>query len=263
MENWNKGAHITGYVDLAESIESNHPKHGHSFPWASWSICSPPRLTYLTSQLHDCLETMAHRGIQLGTISSHQIYKTMSKWHNLNASVKQVLGGELGVPKRGVSDRMSGLKLWDRAVSKLSVRGNVEESDGVLGVGEKGRSLSVDEVAYYREAVAALRLAKEVIQVQQKWRGNAIRELNEKGGFSRSLANSATDWPCLLLELLSAASEMDYFQVCFAEIWCPFLEHNTVQAERLRKNHASKFISFCFVTDDLILDFLYFFPCPY
>lgn len=48
--------------------------------------------------------------------------------------------------------------------------------------------------------------------MQQKWRGNAVRELNAKGGFSRSLANSATDWPCLLLELLSAASELDYFQ---------------------------------------------------
>ncbi|KAL8135797.1 hypothetical protein AgCh_010419 [Apium graveolens] len=34
----------------------------------------------------------------------------------------------------------------------------------------------------------------------------------QKGGFSKSLANSATDWPCLLLELLSTASELDYFQ---------------------------------------------------
>ncbi|KAL8135789.1 hypothetical protein AgCh_010411 [Apium graveolens] len=68
------------------------------------------------------------------------------------------------------------------------------------------------EGEYYREAVAALRLAKEVIKVQQKWRGNTVRELNQKGGFSRSLANSATDWPCLLLELLSTASELDYFQ---------------------------------------------------
>lgn len=208
MENWNKDGHVAGYVDLAESIESNHPKHGHSFPWASWSVCKAPRLDYVSSQIDDCLERMAYKGIELGTISSHQIYKIMSKWHNLSASVKQVLGGE-----GGRVDKMSGLKLWERAVCRLSVRGDVEGSKGVLGVGEKGRSLSVSEGAYYREAVAALRLAKEVIKVQQKWRGNAVRELNKKGGFSRSLANSATDWPCLLLELLSAASELDYFQV--------------------------------------------------
>ncbi|KAL1818068.1 hypothetical protein ACET3Z_020642 [Daucus carota] len=207
MENWNKDGHVAGYVDLAESIESNHPKHGHSFPWASWSVCKAPRLDYVSSQIDDCLERMAYKGIELGTISSHQIYKIMSKWHNLSASVKQVLGGE-----GGRVDKMSGLKLWERAVCRLSVRGDVEGSKGVLGVGEKGRSLSVSEGAYYREAVAALRLAKEVIKVQQKWRGNAVRELNKKGGFSRSLANSATDWPCLLLELLSAASELDYFQ---------------------------------------------------
>ncbi|XP_074365551.1 uncharacterized protein LOC141706668 [Apium graveolens] len=208
MERWNEGVHVTGYVDLAESIESNHPKHGHSYPWASWSVCKPPGLSNVTSQLDSCLENMAYKGIELGTISSDQIYRTMSKWHNLNASVKEVLKGDLGGGRREVS----GVRLWENAVRRLSVRGNVEERGGVLGVGEKSRSLRVEEGEYYREAVAALRLAKEVIKVQQKWRGNAVRELNEKGGFSRSLANSATDWPCLLLELLSAASEFDYFQ---------------------------------------------------
>ncbi|KAJ9551618.1 hypothetical protein OSB04_015663 [Centaurea solstitialis] len=31
LENWNKGPHVTGYVDFAQSIEENHPHHGHSF----------------------------------------------------------------------------------------------------------------------------------------------------------------------------------------------------------------------------------------
>lgn len=73
------------------------------------------------------------------------------------------------------------------------------------------RDVSLPEDSYYREAMAALELAKEIIKVQQGWRVNAIKHLNETGGFSRPLAHSATDWPCLLLELLSDAAEVDYF----------------------------------------------------
>lgn len=76
--------------------------------------------------------------------------------------------------------------------------------------GVAGRSL--DEVAYVKEAAAALRLAKEIFNMQKGWRANAVKHLNSVDGFSRSLANSATDWPCLLLELLSSAAEIDYFQ---------------------------------------------------
>lgn len=94
----------------------------------------------------------------------------------------------------------------------LSARCNAVEIDGVLSLGEKGKSLSMEEASYYREAVVALRLAKEVIKVQHSWRANAIEDLNRTGGFSRSLANSCTDWPCLLLELLSQAAEIGHFQ---------------------------------------------------
>lgn len=73
--------------------------------------------------------------------------------------------------------------------------------------------MKIEEASYFKEAIAALRLAKEVIRVQQQWRANAVAHLNRTGGYSRSLANSATDWPCLLLELLSQAAEMDHFQV--------------------------------------------------
>ncbi|KAL9660915.1 hypothetical protein QQ045_025734 [Rhodiola kirilowii] len=79
-----------------------------------------------------------------------------------------------------------------------------KEIDRVLGIGvEGGTSMAIplDEASYFKEAVVALRLAKEVIKVQQSWRKNAVMAMNKKGGISRSLANSATDWPWLLLEL--------------------------------------------------------------
>lgn len=204
MGKWNSGPHITGYVDFAESVKDHHPIHGQSFPWASWSNCPPPSLPFLTTQLESCLESMAQKGIKLGTISSHQIFTILSKWHGLSTALKQILDGSNSNTRKAVSIRNNSvLNLWERAVFASSVRLNAEESGG----------LSLEEETYYKEAMSALNLAKEVIRVQQKWRANAIKHLNQTGGFSRSLANSATDWPCLLLELLSSAAEIDYFQV--------------------------------------------------
>lgn len=111
-----------------------------------------------------------------------------------------------------MSEKASSSVLWSRAVFALSARSNVKEIDGVLGLGDKGKSVSVEEASYFRDAIVALKLAKEIIRIQQGWRANAVKDLNRVGGFSRSLANSATDWPCLLLELLSSAAETDYFQ---------------------------------------------------
>lgn len=203
MGKWNSGPHVTGYVDFAESVKDHHPTHGQSFPWASWSNCPPPLLPSLTTQLECCLESMAQKGIKLGTISSHQIFTVLSKWHGLNTALKQILNGNVSNSRKAVSIRNSSvLNLWERAVFASSVRLNAQESCG----------LSLEEETYYKEAMAALNLAKEVISVQQKWRANAIKHLNRTGGFSRSLVNSATDWPCLLLELLSSAAEIDYFQ---------------------------------------------------
>lgn len=48
--------------------------------------------------------------------------------------------------------------------------------------------------------------------MQEGWRKEAVREMNRTGRFSRPLANSATDWPCLLLDVLSGAAEVDFFQ---------------------------------------------------
>ncbi|XP_047269138.1 uncharacterized protein LOC107852525 isoform X3 [Capsicum annuum] len=203
MGKWNSGPHITGYIDFAESVKDHHPIHGQSFPWGSWSNCSPPSLPFLTTQLETCLESMTRKGIKLGTISSHQIFAVLSKWHGISTALKQILNGSNFNPRKAVSvGNNSVLNLWERAVFASSVRLNAQESGG----------LSLEEETYYREATSALNLAKEVIRVQQKWSAKAIKHLNQTGGFSRSLANSATDWPCLLLELLSSAAEIDYFQ---------------------------------------------------
>ncbi|XWS47386.1 hypothetical protein CRYUN_Cryun14cG0147900 [Craigia yunnanensis] len=207
---WNKGPHLTGYVDLAQSIKDHHPSFDGFFPWSSWSTCDPPSLSNCRTQLENCLESMAHKGIKLGTISSHQIFSTLNKWHGLNTALRRILNQN--APKTAVSDKVSSSGLWDRAVFALSARSNADEIDGVLEFEEKGKSLSIEEASYFREAIVALRLAKEVIKVQQRWRANAITDLNRSGRFSRSLANSCTDWPCLLLELLSQAAEIDHFQ---------------------------------------------------
>ncbi|XVF31806.1 hypothetical protein REPUB_Repub17cG0024700 [Reevesia pubescens] len=149
---WNKGPHLTAYVDFAQSIKDHYPNFDGSFPWSSWSTCDRPSLSNCRAQLENCLESMAHKAVF------------------------------------------------------------AEEIDGVLEVEEKGKSLSIEEASYFREAIVALRLAKEVIMVQQRWRSNTIADLDRSGWFSRSLANSCTDWPCLLLELLSQAAEIDHFQ---------------------------------------------------
>ncbi|XP_022841453.1 uncharacterized protein LOC111365256 isoform X2 [Olea europaea var. sylvestris] len=220
---WNSDPHITGYVDFAESIKEYHPKYGHSYPWTSWTTCPPPQLATLKSQLENCLESMAQNAIKLGSISSHQIFSTLTKWHSPVTALNKILNTESNFAASRMpvvnhnGNKGSILNLWDRAVFRLSAGLNEQELDGFLD-----KRASVEEGSYYRDAMAALKLAKEVIRIQEKWRGNAIQHLNNKGGFSRSLANSATDWPCLLLELLSSAAEMDYFQDLLVK--CQFLQ---------------------------------------
>ncbi|KAJ4842893.1 hypothetical protein Tsubulata_013850 [Turnera subulata] len=215
LEGWNRGPHITGYVDFAQSIKDHHPDHHSSYPWSSWSTCDPPPLANCKTQLESCLESMAHKGIQLGSISSNQIFSTLNKWHRLDTALRGViLQNNPNVRRNAVAEKVSSAVLWDRAVFSLSARSNAQEIDEVLGgLRENGtKSLSMEEASYFREAIVALRLAKEIVKMQQGWRANAIAHLNRTGGFSRSLANSCTDWPCLLLELLSEAAEIDYFQ---------------------------------------------------
>lgn len=160
---------------------------------------------------------MAERGIQLGQITSHQIFTTLNKWHGLSHTLRHILQSSNPSSKIGaLSSKASASVLWDRAVFAYSARLNTKEIEGLVGLDGDKKGMTVDERSYLKEAVIALRLAKEVISVQQQWRSNAIADLNKTGGISRSLMSSVTDWPYLLLELLSSASEIDHFQVFFS-----------------------------------------------
>ncbi|KAE9616308.1 putative P-loop containing nucleoside triphosphate hydrolase [Lupinus albus] len=223
LKDWNKGPHLTGYVDFAESIKD---QNNTSFPWNSWSTSPPPALSDCRNSLEKCLESMAEKGVLLGTITSQQIFLTLNKWHGLTAALRSVLQSATNSP---VSDRVLPAVLWDRAIFALSARCNANE---ITGFEEMGKTaLSVEEASYLKESFVALKLAKKVIEVQQKWRANAIAHMNRTGALSRTLVHSSTDWPCLLLELLSQAAEIDHFQPKLVINNIEVLKHATLNAE--------------------------------
>nr|KYP55956.1 hypothetical protein KK1_002183 [Cajanus cajan] len=218
LPDWNQGPHLTGYVDFAQPIKAHHG------PWASWSTCPPPPLSECRQALEQCLESMAEKGIRAGTITSQQIFATLNKWHGLSAALRRLL--------HAANSRASPAALWDRAVFSVSGQCAAAEAARILGFGEEERNrLSVEEASYLSESVAALKLAKKVIEVQQGWRVNAIANMNRTGVFSRTLTHSSTDWPCLLLELLSQAAEIDHFQPKLVINNIEVLKHATVNDE--------------------------------
>lgn len=208
LDNWNKGPHITGYVDFALGSEHPQDRH-HHIPWSAWGSTPsgplPPNLLSIHTRLESCLESMVHTGVRLGCIGSQDVFSTLDKWHGLNGALRRILA--LDDRKKDANAPTS--VLWSRALFALAANSKVEDINGLKGV--IGTS-SLEEESYFKEALLSLQLAKEVIGIHQKWRANAVAHLNRTGGYSRSLANSCTDWPCLLLELLSAAAEIDYFQ---------------------------------------------------
>ncbi|KAK7333936.1 hypothetical protein VNO80_30717 [Phaseolus coccineus] len=222
LPDWNRGPHLTGYVDFADPMKDD-PGRSHG-PWASCSTCPPPRLSDCCKILEHCLESMTEKGVRAGTISSQQIFTTLNKWHGLTTALRQVLQS-----KWRASDRASPAALWDRAVLAMSGQCNAAEVGRILGYGEKEKNgLSFEEASYMKESVAALKLAKKVIELQQGWRANAISHMNHTGVFSRTLTHSCTDWPCLLLELLSQAAEIDHFQPKLVINNIEVLKHATV-----------------------------------
>ncbi|MED6122598.1 hypothetical protein PIB30_041222 [Stylosanthes scabra] len=234
LTDWNKAPHLTGYVDFAESVEGHRPSHGQLFPWGSWSTCPPPSLSDCRKSLEQCLESMAERGVRMGTITAQQVFATLSKSHGLTEALRRVLlaGGNASKSPVRNKRRASPAVLWDRAIFTTSARCDDAEIDRILGFGEKGKiSMSREEASYFKEAIVALKVAKKVIEVKQGWRANAIAHMNRTGVFSRSLAHSSTDWPCLLLELLSQAAEIDHFQPKLVLNNIEVLKHATVNDE--------------------------------
>ncbi|KAF6175270.1 hypothetical protein GIB67_030488 [Kingdonia uniflora] len=162
FEGWNKGPHVTGYVDFGRSVQDRQ-----SSPWVSWSSTSPipPSLTSVCLQLEHCLEEMVEKGVRLGRIGSNEVFATLNRWHDLNTALRRILQNHATIK-------------------------------------------TVDK----RFKASSSALSKKVIEVHQSWRANAIADLNRIGGYSRSLVHSCTDWPYLLVELLSVTAETDYFQ---------------------------------------------------
>ncbi|KAM1000804.1 hypothetical protein ACFX2A_007509 [Malus domestica] len=103
---------------------------------------------------------MAHKGNQLGSISSHQIFFTLGKWHGFNTAGRHVIAGNKAA-KNAVSEKVSRSVLWDQAVFALSARYNAQEIDGILGLTEKKKNAPLEEASYYREAVVASRLTRK------------------------------------------------------------------------------------------------------
>ncbi|RDX66254.1 hypothetical protein CR513_54998, partial [Mucuna pruriens] len=225
LPDWNKGPHLTGYVDFADPIKAQHgPSHGS---WASCSTSPSPPLSGCRKTLEQCLESMAEKGVRAGAITSQQIFTTLNKWHGLTTALRRVLQGKSRVP-----DRASPAVLWDCAVFTMSGQCAAADVVRTLGFGEKeSNGLSFEEASYLNESVVALNLAKKVIAVQQEWRANAIAHMNRTGVFSRTLTHSSTDWPCLLLELLSQAAEIDHFQPKLVINNIEVLKHATVYDE--------------------------------
>ncbi|KAL6316033.1 hypothetical protein AAG906_015449 [Vitis piasezkii] len=117
--------------------------------------------------------------------------------------------GEFSRAEKGRGGVASPLKRGG-AVAPLRKRGQLGEKGESIFLRSSGCKEGISRKGEYpfREVMVGLRLAKEVIKVQQGWRANAVAHLNLSSGYSRSSANSATDWPCLLLELLSQAAKI-------------------------------------------------------
>ncbi|KAK8962355.1 hypothetical protein KSP40_PGU005024 [Platanthera guangdongensis] len=197
LPEWNNGPHVTGYVNFAGSTP------------APWTSSPPAELSSLTSRLERELEAMAERGVRLGTIGSAAVFSALNKWHGVGTALRRIIGpGRL--TKRDESASESAL--WNKALLVFKARIGEAEINTALGETSLERSCSPEESAFTREAVIALRLAKEVIEMHNEWRRESVRHLNSTGRFSRTLANSGTDWPCLLLQILSDAAEVDFFQ---------------------------------------------------
>ncbi|KAF3791297.1 hypothetical protein EJ110_NYTH14565 [Nymphaea thermarum] len=222
LDSWNRPPHVTAYVDFSRQND----------PWlleaGSVSIGD------LRLQLEQSLESLAQKAVRLGCIGGNDVLSTLKKWHGIDGALRQILG------KTDVSGKDSTAVLWRKAIRAVSSRGVVGDweeqyrehltelgawndalqpgSGGVharnvelLGTGKLDLK-SMEELSYFKEAVLSLHLAKEVLSVHERWRAKAVETSNRTGEYSNSLANLSTNWPLLLLDLLSAAAHMGYFQ---------------------------------------------------
>jgi hypothetical protein len=207
LPEWNKGPHITAYVDFSPDPSSLLP-WGAAISQTGMGI-PPPSLSSLSERLDQSLESLTDQAILLGKVGSRDIFTVLNKWHGLHKTLHQIARPSTSSSARNSASQLS--LLWSRAVLSRMHKMTLKEIDSFLTKASK--KYTMEEVAYIKEAVAALALAKEILEMQKGQRSESVRHLNHTGNFSRSLANMATSWPCLLIEILSEASEVGFFQV--------------------------------------------------
>jgi hypothetical protein len=210
LPRWSEGAHAAAFVDFQHPA-SNSP--ASAVPWSLLPADAAPSLPDLRLRLETALEGLARGAVLRGAVGSKDVLAALSRSHGLRIALSRLAGSpavrssSTSVPAR--SSTTSVPALWSRAVLA-----SARQDDDTFCIGEgEATNCSMEERAYMQEAMAAWRVAKEVLRMQEGWRKEAVKEMNRTGRFSRSLANSATDWPCLLLDVLSGAAEEDFFQV--------------------------------------------------
>ncbi|TVU11192.1 hypothetical protein EJB05_44761 [Eragrostis curvula] len=209
LPRWSEQPHATAFVDFLHPVP-NSP--AASAPWSLLPADPAPSLPDLRLQLESALEGLARAAVLRGAVGSKDILVALSRSHGLGTALSRIAGGpaarsfSASVPARSSTTSLPAL--WARAVLA-----SARQDDATFSIGEgEATNCSMEERAYMQEAMASLRVAKEVLRMQEGWRKESVREMNRTGRFSRSLANSATDWPCLLLDVLSGAAEEDFFQ---------------------------------------------------
>lgn len=211
LPRWSEGPHAAAFVEFLRP-EPNSPASA-AVPWSLLPADPAPSLPDLRLRLESALEGLARDAVLRGAVGSKDVLAALSRSHGLRTALSRLAGipaarsSGTSVPAR--SSTSSVPALWSRAVLASA------RQDGDTFCIREGEAIncSMEERAYMQEAMAALRVAKEVLRMQEGWRKEAVREMNRTGKFSRSLANSATDWPCLLLDVLSGVAEEDFFQV--------------------------------------------------
>ncbi|XP_052166676.1 uncharacterized protein LOC127783526 [Oryza glaberrima] len=205
LPRWSEPPHAAAFVDFL--------RPGSDAPW---SLLLPaaegaaPSLADLRLRLESALEGLARDAVLRGAVGSKDVLAALSRSHGLHTALTRLAGPAARRGGRG-GGGYPVPTLWARAVLAASSSAHGDDSTFCIGEGE-ATNCSMEEKAYMQEAMAALRVAKEVLGMQEGWRKEAVREMNRTGRYSRPLANSATDWPCLLLDVLSGAAEVDFFQ---------------------------------------------------
>ncbi|KAK3129191.1 hypothetical protein QOZ80_6BG0473350 [Eleusine coracana subsp. coracana] len=210
LPRWSEGPHAAAFVDFVYPTP-NSPSSA-AVPWSLLPADPASSLPDLRVRLESALEGLARDAVLRGAVGSKDVLHALSRSHGLRTVLSRLAGipaarsSGTSVPAR--SSTTSVPALWSRAVLA-----SARQDDDTFCIRDgEAINCSMEERAYIQEAMAALRVAKEALRMQEGWRKEAVREMNRTGKFSRTLANSATDWPCLLLDVLSCAAEEDFFQ---------------------------------------------------